>query len=285
MLKHNKSCDCGRDWDITPVPETFICVRKQLLKNTTVYSPALTIGLLKLPGIGKYTAAAIASFAFGEKVPVVDGNVIRVLSRIYGIEEDVTTTRAQQSISDLAKLLIPDDQPDLFNQAIMEFGAIQCVPKNPACEKCIFNGSCYAHLHHKVHAIPLKIKKSPKRIRYFNYLVIEHGGNFILKVRSGNDIWHGLYEFPLIESEQLIAPEQLELHLPEWLKSAILVDESRLFKHILTHQEIMTVFYTFRLNGAIVPNTDSQFRFYDKKEIEQLPKPILIERFLKEKII
>ena len=240
--------------------------------------------LLKLPGIGKYTAAAIASFAFKEKVPVVDGNVIRVISRIYGIEEEVAAQTTIRNIYEIANSLIPDENPDIFNQAIMEFGAIQCVPNKPSCESCIFNHACFAYLQNKVNSIPLKAKRAAKRKRYFHYLVVAHGGSYLLNKRKGKDIWHGLYEFPLVESEELLEPDRLDIQWPGWPKTMALTAQSLVYKHILTHQEIYAVFYSFAWDGEKPGFEDLKSGFYSLDEIEQLPKPILIERFLKEKI-
>ena len=123
--------------------------------------------LLKLKGIGDYTAAAIASFAYNEAVPVVDGNVFRVLSRYFDIETDISLVTAKKEFSALAFELMPKNDPASFNQAIMEFGALQCVPKNPSCEICVFNSSCAALQKKKVHLLPFKSKKIKVSYRFF----------------------------------------------------------------------------------------------------------------------
>jgi len=157
--------------------------------------------LLKLKGVGEYTAAAIASIAYGEAVPVVDGNVYRVLSRYFDVETDISSATAKKEFFALAASLLPKDNASLFNQAMMEFGALQCVPKNPDCDNCIFNGSCLALKNKKVAMLPVKLKKTKVIQRYFNYLIIkDSNGNSVIKKRTAKGIWHNLYEFPLLET-------------------------------------------------------------------------------------
>jgi len=130
--------------------------------------PQNYLGLLNLKGVGDYTAAAIASFAYNERVPVVDGNVFRVLARYIGVEEDIANHRTRKTFQALALDLMQAAEPNLFNQAIMEFGALQCVPKNPNCTICPFNGSCYALQKNKVAILPIKSKKAKPIVKHFN---------------------------------------------------------------------------------------------------------------------
>jgi A/G-specific adenine glycosylase len=158
--------------------------------------------LLKLKGIGEYTAAAIASFSHNEAVPVVDGNVFRVLSRYFDIETDISLATAKKEFSELALELMPKNDPATFNQAIMEFGALQCVPKSPDCKNCIFNSSCAALQKKKVQYLPVKLKKVKISYRFFNYIVFEDDKlNTLIQKRDQKGIWQNLYEFPLIETE------------------------------------------------------------------------------------
>lgn len=137
--------------------------------------------LLKLKGVGDYTAAAIASIAYGEEVPVVDGNVYRVLSRYFGIEDDISLPKAKIEFQKLSKNLLPEGKASLYNQALMEFGALQCVPKSPDCTQCVFNSSCFALQKNRVGELPLKSKRTKVKNRYFYYLIIRDGeGNFVL---------------------------------------------------------------------------------------------------------
>ncbi|RZL34004.1 MAG: A/G-specific adenine glycosylase, partial [Pedobacter sp.] len=166
--------------------------------------------LLKLKGVGDYTAAAIASFSFGEKIPVVDGNVFRVLSRVFDIETDISNACAKKEFQELALELMNNENPALFNQAIMEFGALQCVPKNPDCENCIFNTACLALKNDKVGSLPYKSKKTKVVDRFFNYLIFEDEQNkTIVQKRTEKGIWHNLYEFPLIEMTKNINLEEI----------------------------------------------------------------------------
>ena len=166
--------------------------------------------LLKLKGIGEYTAAAIASFSYNEKVPVVDGNVYRVLSRYFGVETDIASTGAKKEFTALAQELIPNDKANIFNQAIMEFGALQCVPKNPNCENCVFNDSCVALQKKKVGQLPVKSKKIKVTNKYFNYLVfLDENANTIISKRTQKGIWHNLYEFPVIETNEEVGFETI----------------------------------------------------------------------------
>ena len=159
--------------------------------------------LLQLKGVGEYTAAAIASFSYNEVIPVVDGNVFRVLSRIFDIETDIAQASAKKEFAALAFELMPKDSPAIFNQAIMEFGALQCVPKSPNCSICVFNESCAALQKKKVDQLPIKSKKLKVRNRYFNYIVAsDENENTIIQKRTSKGIWHNLYEFPLLETEK-----------------------------------------------------------------------------------
>src|SRR6478735_4517688 len=158
--------------------------------------------LLKLKGVGEYTAAAIASFSYNETVAVVDGNVFRVLSRYFDVETDISLASAKKEFQDLAHELIPKGEAALFNQAIMEFGALQCVPKSPDCENCVMNSGCLALQKKKVAELPVKTKKTKVRNRFFNYLILEDDeSRTIVNQRTDKGIWHKLYEFPLIETE------------------------------------------------------------------------------------
>lgn len=159
--------------------------------------------LLQLKGVGEYTAAAIASFSYNEAVPVVDGNVFRVLSRYFDIETDIAQAYAKKEFAALAFELMPKDNPAIFNQAIMEFGALQCVPKSPNCQICVFSESCAALQKKKVDQLPVKSKKLKVRNRYFNYLMLSDAEEkTLIQKRTAKGIWHNLYEFPLIETLQ-----------------------------------------------------------------------------------
>ncbi|MDN5204413.1 A/G-specific adenine glycosylase [Fulvivirgaceae bacterium BMA10] len=244
--------------------------------------------LLRLKGVGKYTAAAIASFAFREKVPVIDGNVYRVLSRIFGIKEDILGAKAYSTFYKVASELISDDRPDTFNQAIMEFGALHCTPNSPACDSCPFNSMCYAFAHKQQNALPVKQKKVKVKKRYFHYMVVSHNGNIFMKERGPKDIWQGLYDFYLIEKDRFLDTNDLlnDPLINIMLKGgATLEEESKEYKHVLTHQRIFAKFY--HLNSRHVNDLKDALRelrmgFFSIEEIKNLPKPILIDNYLNE---
>lgn len=241
--------------------------------------------LKKLPGIGAYTAAAIASIAFREPVAVVDGNVFRVLSRVFGIELDISTNEGKSYFFEKANELIDRQQPDLFNQAVMEFGALHCTPKNPRCDSCIFIKSCIAYQKEQQGMLPVKSKKQAVKKRYFTYFIIEHRGRLLMKKRQQGDIWNGLYDFFLIEKPRLLNPQKLLLEHTEFnLVNAMEVSD--VYKHVLSHQHLMTRFVWIK---ASTNQSLEKFMkknglvFYSKKHVANLPKPILVTRFLHER--
>ena len=161
--------------------------------------PASYNELLLLPGIGAYTAAAIASISFNESVAVVDGNVYRVLSRVFGISTEINSPKGKKEFFELANQLIDKKNPAMFNQAVMEFGALFCKPVNPSCESCTFKASCFAYNNNLVASLPVKKKNKPARRRYFYYFVIQSGKSLLMSKRGKKDIWEGLYDFYLLE--------------------------------------------------------------------------------------
>jgi A/G-specific adenine glycosylase len=162
--------------------------------------------LLKLKGVGEYTAAAIASFSYNEPVAVLDGNVFRVLSRYFNVDSDFSLPKTKTEFQQLAQEVLDKKNPAVFNQAIMEFGALQCVPKNPDCNSCILNSSCAALQHKKVSELPVKSKKTKVTNRYLNYLILKDSDcNYIVQKREGKGIWENLYEFPVLETDFLLS--------------------------------------------------------------------------------
>jgi A/G-specific adenine glycosylase len=242
--------------------------------------------LKKLPGIGSYTAAAIASISFSEPVAVVDGNVFRVISRVFGIDHDIGSTDGKKYFSLLANKLIDKDRPELFNQAIMELGALQCLPRNPLCEDCIFTKSCEANKNNLQGLLPVKSKKTKARTRYFYYFIIRQRNKMLLRKREGKDIWQGLYDFYLIETVGRHKPNML-IKKDMILMKSLIISESEIYKHILSHQKLFVKFVTVEIPFAneLEPVFEKLgLKWFSKERIERLPKPILIDRFLKEKI-
>jgi A/G-specific adenine glycosylase len=235
--------------------------------------------LLKLKGVGSYTAAAIASFSYGESVPVVDGNVFRVLSRYFDIETDILSNNAKKEFTDLAYELIPKNNPALFNQAIMEFGALQCVPKNPNCELCPLNNSCLALQKNKIDLLPVKSKKAKVKNRYLNYVTfLDEHQNTIIQKRTDKGIWHNLYEFPLIETEQEIDLEYLveQLQRQDFVGNNILSVEQTSTEsqiHKLTHQHLYIRFWKVKVAGSL-------FNAIDYSTLLTYPFPIVIFNFI-----
>ena len=234
--------------------------------------------LLKLKGIGDYTASAIASVCFDEPVAVVDGNVYRVLSRYFGIKTPINSTKGIKEFKEIAQTLIDVSQPGIYNQAIMDFGALHCKPQNPLCDTCPFSGSCVALEKKLIKELPVKEKKIKIKKRYFNFLVLVTDDNqTIIEERVGKGIWQGLYQFPLIETQQVISENELINHK----------DFQNLFKeettlslfnkkdivHKLSHQHLYTRFW-------IVKTSKLNINTILWKDIKQYPVPVLIDNFL-----
>lgn len=250
--------------------------------------PASYHQLIQLPGIGPYTAAAIASFCFNERVLALDGNSIRVLTRYINFEESIDSLASRLRLAKLSAPLVPSETPGLFNQALMDFGAMQCTTPVPSCQTCPLSSSCMAFQTDRQILLPIKEKKIKKKNRYFHYLIFEEKGFIYLKQRIEKDIWHGLFEFFLIETPKSAELQQLHAHnLDELLSGATLIRSSNEYKHLLTHQKLHIRFYTFEIHKETVNKilASSGYQKFIADEIEQLPKPIIIERYLKEKII
>ncbi len=165
--------------------------------------------LLSLNGIGEYTAAAIASMAFNIPVAVVDGNVFRVLSRLYGIKTGITSAAGKKLFRLKAQEILNHKKPGIHNQAMMELGALICLPRNPLCNQCPLNMRCYAYKYRLVNELPVKKVNGKTRERYFHYLHISYRGSTFIHKRQQKDIWNSLFEFPLIETSHYIYPEKL----------------------------------------------------------------------------
>ena len=244
--------------------------------------------LVQLKGVGVYTAAAIASFAFNETVPVVDGNVYRVLLEVFGIKDDILSTTGQKNFRKVATELVPDGRANVYNQAIMEFGALQCTPANPACLLCPVALICYAYQHGKQRELPVKIKKTKIRNRYLHYLVVRANGQLLMKQRQPKDIWTGLYDFYAIETSQPQEWDDLtDPFLAKLLSQPfVTVEKSNTYQHQLSHQRLYVNFYIISFSDTILqePVDGHSGEFYTLEEVHQLPKPILIDNFLRDQI-
>jgi A/G-specific adenine glycosylase len=240
-----------------------------------------------LKGIGDYTAAAIASFAFDEPVAVVDGNVQRVVSRFLGIHTPINSPEGVKEFKTKAQQLMDVSQPAAYNQAVMEFGALHCRPKSPKCMFCVFQQDCAAYQLGKVEELPVKLKKTVVKKRYFNYLIFKDQDNLTLvQKRSGAGIWKGLYQFPLLESE-----EPLETPSSEDIKTLLDTGDFHIDRieklndtpvvHLLSHRKIMATFIQVSAGDSLSRlKLTKGIETYNLKELQKLPVPVLIQNFI-----
>ena len=250
---------------------------KMIVKANEGIFPNTFNDIIKIKGVGDYTASAISSICFGEKQVVVDGNVFRFISRLFGIKKDRKLKSTLSFFKNKLKSLIDNLDPGDFNQALMEFGALQCLPYKPLCDSCIFKLECKAHLTKDVKSYPPKKVKINKKERHLNYIVISSDKKVIFKKRVEVDIWKNLYEFPLIHGkysklDQIINKEEfivLNKNLKKQAKFLKVVN----VKHILTHQVLNIKFWIFISEGFC--NNSLSI-----KEIINLPKPVVISDFI-----
>lgn len=249
-----------------------------VLKHHAVF-PTDYAAVLALKGVGDYTAAAICSFAYNMPYAVVDGNVFRVLARVFGIETPINSSQGKKEFSLLANNLLNRENPSLHNQAIMEFGALQCTPQSPNCMECPLQSFCVAFANDVVKLLPIKTKKIVQRERFFNYLFIKKGNETFLQKRTQNDIWKNLYQFPLVETECLTEAEDL-LKLPIFAnKNFILKQISPVYKHVLSHQIIRARFLTIEIGDEFQGEAEG-FVKTPIARLDSFPIPRLIEIFL-----
>lgn len=239
--------------------------------------------LLKLKGVGPYTAAAVASIAFKRPVAVVDGNVARLLTRLFAVSVPVDSSDGKNMLTALANELLDQHDPGTHNQAFMEFGSLICVPHKPKCGECVVNTLCLAYEQNLADEIPVKQKKTPVRNRYFHYLDIRTANRILLRKRNQKDIWHSLYDFPMIETVSVIGTNVLMKH-DEWkrlFKEMPIRISSRpvYMKHQLTHQTLHCYFYQIYTELELIVEEDDiiSIRF---DEIQEYAVPRVIERYL-----
>lgn len=246
---------------------------KIICENYDGIFPSTYEEVIKLPGIGPYTAAAICSIAFKLPTPVVDGNVFRFLARYFGIDDDIAQAKTRKKFELISQDLIDPAHPDIYNQAVMEFGARQCTPKSPDCGTCPFRESCVAFANNLQQHLPVKLKKTKVRDRYFHYIVWLQNGKIGLKKRGEQGIWSGLFEFDLYESDKMLALDELT---GTEKARGLVMDESAIYKHQLSHQTIYARFWVVKLENENL----EKLSFYTAQEVEKLPKPRLIDRYL-----
>ena len=242
--------------------------------------------ILKLKGVGTYTAAAIASFAYDLPYAVVDGNVYRVLSRIFGIHLPIDSTAGKKYFQEEVNKLLPKEKAAAFNQAIMNFGAKHCTPKLPSCNSCPFAEDCVAKKDDLIGELPRKKNKLSKKARYFNYLILTDSASVQIVERISKDIWQNLFEFPLLETQQETKLNQMELLLEE---QALFKDKFEISfigggKQTLSHQIIHAKFYKIELKGSNSPFTIEGGQFVSFKDLTNFAFPVVIRDFISKNI-
>lgn len=258
---------------------------KQIVGDFEGKFPETAIQLSKLKGLGNYTAAAIASFSFGEIVPAVDGNVYRVLSRLFGVFTDILSNEGKKEFTLLASRLISQEDPGTYNQAMIEFGALQCVPVSPNCAVCPFTDMCYAYEFGLQSKLPVKAKKAAVRKRYFNYFIFKQGDRIAMQERNAKDIWKGLYDFPMIESaDHMESPDDFmgNEFVSGILQKGIIREIPKLFTHLLTHQRLNVRFWWVDISESELISLPPHLSFYTPDQVHELPKPILVDTVLRE---
>ena len=250
---------------------------KTIVKSYAGVFPNEYEELKKLKGVGDYTAAAISSFCFNRTQAVVDGNVYRVLARLFAVDAPINSTEGKKQFAELAQTLLDKKNPGAYNQAIMEFGALYCVSQSPDCTNCVFNDVCLSANNGKAANYPVKIKNKKNRERYFEYFIIMHQENTYTQQRTGNDIWKNLYQFPMLE----YIKRPTDVDVLEQFKKEILKTTSNTFKikkqtaykkHLLSHQTIFARFTYVEVDKFKSKN----YKQTSLKQLKKLPFPILL---------
>lgn len=256
---------------------------KTIVSNYNNKIPDIYKEIISLKGIGEYTAAAVLSVAYNKPYAVVDGNVYRVLSRLFAIETPIDSTDGKKQFAKLAQDLLDLDNPGKYNQAIMDFGAMQCTPAMPLCHSCPMQHLCVGHKLNMQSKFPVKQNRTKIRKRYFHYFYIEFEGSIYLNKRKNNDIWKNMYEFPLIETDK-------HMNLRKLMKtstfSTFFSDAEATFhqvqkpqKHLLSHQHIYANFYEVEMTKRNA-NLENNFLRINASDINNFPISRLIHRYL-----
>jgi A/G-specific adenine glycosylase len=263
----------------------LMATARMIVRDHSGIFPSTYSGLLGLPGVGDYTAAAVASLAFGLPHAVVDGNVIRVLSRFFGIDIPPASTEGKALFAGLAERLLDRVNPGAYNQALMDFGALICTPALPHCGECPLQEGCKAFLMDMTGMLPVKARKPAIPTRYFNYLVLRHKDQVYLRKRVERDIWQDLYEFPLVETTTPISVDQLmkTSAFKKWLaeKPFRLTGDSGIIVQKLTHRRICAIFYFIDLME--LPSRLGDCIEVKKKDLKQYAFPGVIVSVLQGK--
>lgn len=257
---------------------------RTIVKENNGVFPDTYDGVRALKGVGDYTAAAICSFAYGLPCAAVDGNAYRVLSRVFGIDTPIDTGAGHREFAALADSLLDRSHPGDFNQAMMDFGSIQCIPHQPDCQHCPMNHMCVAQMTGRTGELPVKQHRARVTERYFNYIYVRAGEYTFLKKRAENDIWRNLYEFPLIETKRAADIQELLRLLEErqWIakgEEPVCRCVERGVKHVLSHRIIHADFYELILPSG--SKSFSDFLAVGTDELESYPVSRLIDGFMK----
>jgi A/G-specific adenine glycosylase len=263
--------------------KNLIATARYIVKENSGRFPERYEELLKLKGVGTYTAAAISSFAFNQPHAVLDGNVFRVLSRYFGIEKAIDGKEGKRIFKAYADELLDKKRPGVYNQAIMDFGAVCCKPKVPQCSACPLKGKCIAYANGWVNRLPLKSKGLARKSRWFYYFVVEYEGKVYVRKRQDKDIWENLFEFILMEKpgaktrKELLALPLIKKILGKDLEAKPVF--SKQYTRQLTHQVIHGQFIRISLNR---PPASKGYEAIPVEKLKKLPFPVLIREYLAE---
>ncbi|CAK7006798.1 MAG: A/G-specific adenine glycosylase [Petrimonas sp.] len=257
---------------------------RQVMEKFDGVFPSSHNDILLLKGVGEYTAAAVASIVFGLPYPVVDGNVYRVLSRLFAIEEPIDSTSGKKLFTETATSILDQQDPGNHNQAIMELGALICTPRLPKCQDCPLQSVCLAFERKNMSDFPVKKGKTIPKIRYFNYFHIEQNGYTYIQKREHSDIWKNLYEFPLIETEKQSDLFMLQDHpgLSTLFQAAdeIFLQHKLRLRHVLSHQIILADFYRVEFSKQEMSGLEKKFIKIPATSISEYPVSRLIHKYL-----
>ena len=237
-------------------------------------------GLLQLKGIGPYTAAAISSISFDQPEPVIDGNVFRFISRFFGIEKDIAENKNRKYFKEVLTEVIDHQEPGIFNQAVMEFGATVCKPSNPQCDQCVFSTACFAKAHQKQSELPVKSKKVKIKEVFLAYLIFKLGEEVLMRKRT-EGIWNGLYEFYAIQSDHALDEEDNITQLNLKYIEGISLEEQ--VTHLLTHRKLRIQFFHVSVKDELSYNhiaKEFELHSFSAEEVVNLPKPKVIVNHL-----